>query len=254
MTDIRGPIEERLHHLTLGHLSRIEEYVPGQIQRAGSRESLLTELANDPVFSIFGLDSLEYIAATLSGGTITSIHRKLGDIYEQSVVVIFEEALGLTTEELEYSATIVVDEDPEERSIDAFVPFDRLDAQARERFENYCGNELARLTDTPQITFTGVGFEVRHCYQTGDSKRTRADLVMARHLLVSGILPLIPFFCSHSNRSVVKRYTGVWVVKEGLESYSMIRTLSGFDYLDFLQRNRDDFREPVINQLRSLTT
>ena len=48
--------------------------------------------------------------------------------------------------------------------------------------------------------------EVRHCYQTGDSKRTQADEAMARHLLVSGILPIMPLFCNQSNPGIIQRY------------------------------------------------
>ena len=49
------------------------------------------------------------------------------------------------------------------------------------------------------MNLVGVGMEVRHCYQTGDSKRTQADEAMARHFLVSGILPIMPLFCNQSN-------------------------------------------------------
>lgn len=95
--------------------------------------------------------------------------------------------------------------------------------------------------------------EVRHCYQTGDSKRTQADEAMARHLLLSGILPLMPLFCNQSNPGIVSRYRSVWVVKQGAEAYDMITTFSGFDFYDFLKRNRAEFRKPIIELLRSLT-
>jgi hypothetical protein len=108
------------------------------------------------------------------------------------------------------------------------------------------------LTATPHIELVGVAFEVRHCYQTGDSKRTQADEAMARHLLLSGILPVMPLFCSQSNPGIVSRYRSVWVVKEGLDAYALIRSLTGFDYLGFLKRNRSAFRRPIIELLRSL--
>lgn len=252
--DIRSPLEQVLFDVTLQHLSRLESYVPGPVKKAGrTKQTLLRRFEQDPVFSIFGLDSAEYIAAALSGGTITSIHRKLGDIYEDSVATIFSHALSLPAEGIRYTATIVVDDEPEARSIDAYVQFDQLAGATRQRVEAYCDAELSKLTAHPRVRLIGAGLEVRHCYQTGDSKRTRADLSMARHLIVSGILPLIPFFCNQSNRSVVSRYAGVWVVKEGMESYEMIRELSGFDYYDFLKRNREHFRQPVVKVLQSLT-
>ncbi len=252
--DIRSPLEQTLFDITLQHLAKLDSYIPGPVKKAGkAKHALLRRFEQDPVFSIFGLDSAEYIAAALSGGTITSIHRKLGDVYEDSVATIFAHALCLPAESIHYSATIVVDDEPETRSIDAYLQFDQLADQIRPRVEACCQAELSKLTARPQVRLVGAGLEVRHCYQTGDSKRSRADLSMARHLLVSGILPLIPFFCNQSNRSVVSRYAGVWVVKEGMGSYELIRELSGFDYYDFLRRNKGLFRQPVIKVLRNLT-
>lgn len=252
--DIRSALEQTLFDITTQHLAKLDSYIPGPVKKAGkAKEGLLQRYRQDPVFSIFGLDSAEYIAAALSGGTITSIHRKLGDIYEDSVATIFAHSLGLSAGDIHYSATIVVDDEPETRSIDAYLPFDKLSQPIRSNVETYCQGELIKLTARPQVQLIGAGLEVRHCYQTGDSKRARADLAMARHLFVSGILPLIPFFCSQSNRGVLSRYAGIWVVKEGMESYQLISELSGFDYHDFLHRNKEFFRQPVVKVLRSLT-
>ena len=71
--------------------------------------------------------------------------------------------------------------------------------------------------------------------------------------MLSGILPLMPLFCNQSNPGIVSRYRSVWVIKQGMESYDLIKTFSGYDLYDFLKRNREDFREPVIKLLRSLT-
>ncbi|HEU5407251.1 MAG TPA: hypothetical protein VFU48_05755, partial [Nitrospira sp.] len=116
----------------------------------------------------------------------------------------------------------------------------------------YCRAEIAKLTSDPKVNLIGVGMEVRHCYQTGDSKRTQADEALARHFLLSGILPVMPLFCNQSNPGIVSRYRSVWVIKQGIESYDLVKTFSGFDFYDFLKRNRDDFRKPVIDLLRSL--
>jgi hypothetical protein len=112
---------------------------------------------------------------------------------------------------------------------------------------------ISSVTASPQINLVGVGMEVRHCYQTGDSKRTQADEALARHFLVSGVLPLMPLFCNQSNPSIIQRYRSVWVIKQGRESYNMIKEFSGYDFLDFQTRNREDFRAPVLAMLRSIT-
>jgi hypothetical protein len=254
MPSINSPLDRSLYDIAMEHLAKLADYLPGPVKKAGGkREQLLRRYHDDPVYSIFGLDSNEYIGATLSGGTVTSIHRKLGDIYEGCVRAIFMHVFNLAADEVVYSATIRSGTTDETRSADSYLQFDRIPEGARSRVIEYCREELRQLTTSPQINLIGVGMEVRHCYATGDSKRTQADEAMARHLLVSGILPLMPLFCNQSNRGIVQRYRSVWVVKEGMESYDMIRELSGYDFYDFLKRNKKDFRRPVLDLLRSLT-
>ncbi len=254
MPNCRTEFEKQLHKMVMGHLARLANYIPGPVKKAGgTKEQLVRVYAKDPLFSIFGLDSQEYVAATLGGGTVTSIHRKLGDIYEDCVQAIFVNKLGLTPEQLTYTAKISSGIVDESRTADIYVQFDQIKSLARRKaIREACKAELRALADKPQINLIGIGMEVRHCYQTGDSKRAQADEAMARHLLVAGILPLMPLFCNQSSPSIIRRYKSVWVVKQGVDSYAIIRTLSGFDLLGFMKRNRIDFRKPVISKLKSL--
>jgi hypothetical protein len=254
MSSIKGPLDQKLYDITVAHLEKLADYLPGPVKKAGgTREHLLLRYRDDPVFNIFGLDSSEYVAATLSGGTVTSIHRKLGDIYEGCVRTIFMHVFNFTPDQITYSATIRSGDNEETRKADTYLQFDRLPKGARIRITKYAKNELRQLAATPQINLVGIGMEVRHCYQTGDSKRTQADEAMARHLLVSGILPIMPLFCNQSNPGIIQRYRSVWVTKQGMDSYNMVRKISTYDFYDFLNRNKDDFRKPVLNLLRSLT-
>ena len=166
---------------------------------------------------------------------------------------IFMTTLGQTPQQVGYSAVIVSGTAQETRTADAYLQFDRLDSSARKRISKWCKAELRKLAAEPKLRLVGIGMEIRHCYQTGDSKRTQADEAMARHLLVSGILPVMPLFCNQSNPTVIERYRSVWIVKQGMESYDMVRLFSGYDFFDFLKRNRDDFRQPIVKMLRSLT-
>jgi len=251
---IQSPLDQRLFDLTTAHLAKLVDYVPGPVKKAGAgKDALINTYHKDPLYSIWGLDSPEYVSAALSGGTITSIHRKLGDIYQDSVKTIFVTALGQKAADVNYSAIVTSGTKDETRSADAYLQFDKLKVPARRRVTAWCGTELERLTAKPQVKMIGVGMEIRHCYQTGDSKRTQADEAMARHLLVSGILPVMPLFCNQSNPGIVSRYRSVWIVKQGMESYDMIKVFTRYDYYDFLKRNRDDFRAPIIAMLRRLS-
>lgn len=248
-------LESRLREIVLGHLGKFKDYTPGPVKKAGgTKEHLLRAYAADPLFSIFGLDSPEYIAATLGGGTITSIHRKLGDTYEDVLQAVFQQQLGLTKADITYRAKIMSGTTEETRTADVYLQFDKIRNKSRRtKVEKACDAELHALAPNPKIELIGVGMEVRHCYQTNDSKRTQADEAMARHLLVAGILPVMPLFCNQSAPTIIRRYRSVWVIKEGMQSYDIIKLLSGFDLYDFMKRNREDFRKPVIETLRGLT-
>src|SRR5207244_5723079 len=140
--EIRSGLEQSLYALTMEHLAKLAAYIPGPVKKKGTREKLLLAYQQDPVFGIFGLDSLEYLAATLAGGTVTSIHRKIGDIYEACVKTIFMQALNQAPTDVTYSTVIRSGEEDEKRSADAYLQFDRLDAAARQRVSSYCVAEV----------------------------------------------------------------------------------------------------------------
>ena len=86
MPDIQSAFDQVMYELVMEHLGKLATYVPGPIKNAGGEKSkLLERYRADPLFSVFGLDTPEYLGATLAGGSVTSLHRKLGDIYEACV-------------------------------------------------------------------------------------------------------------------------------------------------------------------------
>src|SRR6266436_2634053 len=107
MPDIKNTLDQSLYDIAISHPTKIGEYLPGPFKKAGGTKALLmARYSEDPLFSIFGLDSTDYVGAAASGGTITSIHRKIGDIYEASVKTIFMHKLRQSAEQVTYSAII----------------------------------------------------------------------------------------------------------------------------------------------------
>lgn len=104
----------------------------------------------------------------------------------------------------------------------------------------------------PKVSPIAVGIEVRHCYQSADSKRAQADEAMAMHCAISGILPLMLVFCNQSNRSILRRYARLWYVREGMDSYNLVKQFSGFDYYEFLAQRKAAYRKYVIDVLSKL--
>jgi len=247
-------LQETLKSTVLRHLSRLERYEPAH-GRGTSRLSLIElkqAFADDPVYSIFGLDSPEYIAAALAGGTITSIHRKIGDAYEDCVRAIFSTQYQLTAEQVHYTAMISSGDRQLRHSLDVHFALEDLPQARRESWASYAESQLKQISPTPKVDIEAIGFEVRHCYQSADSKRVQADEAMARHCIVSGILPVMLIFCAQSNRSVVNRYRSLWVVTEGHASYDLVKVQTGFDFYSFLLANRESFRQPIVEMLKRL--
>jgi len=208
--------------------------------------------ADDPVYSIFGLDSPEYIAAAFAGGIITSIHRKIGDAYEDCVRIIFSTQYHLTAEQVRYTALISGGDRQLRRSLDVYFALKDIPRTQWESWTSYADAQLKQISPTPKVDIEAIGFEVRHCYQSADSKRAQADEAMARHCIVSGILPVMLIFCAQSNRSVITRYRSLWVVTEGHASYDLIKAQTGFDFYAFLLANKKSFRQPIVEMLKRL--
>ena len=247
-------LQQNLKAIILKHLSRLEQYKPAHGRGASklTAAELRETFAKDPVYSIFGLDSPEYIAATLAGGTITSIHRKIGDAYEECIRTIFLTQYRLTSEQTQYTAVISSGDRQRRRSLDVYLALNDLQAARRRSWARYAQECLEQISPAPQVRITAIGFEVRHCYQSADSKRVQADEAMARHCIVSGILPVMLIFCAQSNRSVINRYRSLWIVSEGLESYELVKTQTGFDFYAFLLAHKEEFRQPVVRMLKRL--
>jgi len=247
-------LEDSLYSAILKHLSKLERYAPAHGRshdRLGAAD-LARAFSSDPVYSIFGLDSPEYISAALAGGTITSIHRKIGDAYEECVRIIFAHQYQLDANQLRYSAMISSGDRPLRRSLDAYFALASIPATYRESWASYALERLKEVSPSPKLAIEAIGLEVRHCYQSADSKRVQADEAMGRHCIVSGILPVMLVFCEQSNQGVMSRYRSIWVVVQGYGAYDLMQAQTGFDFYAFLLAHRDAFRQPVIETLGRL--
>ena len=199
------------------------------------------EYSRDPLFSRFNLDTQEFVLAKSGGGLVTSIHRKVGDLIEKNVQHVFRERTGI--DEITYDADILVDGEPKTRELDALLLIDEVDGgDATARLRKVLDEDGDGLGDVRSLAdFTegstewrGMGFEIRHCYQSADSKRAQADIAMADHLKSENIMPVMLIFCEDSNQDVISRYRNYMFVYEGKNSFELVERLTGFDYAAFL--------------------
>jgi hypothetical protein len=206
--------------------------------RVGATNSEMKRYKTDPVFSLFMMDSKDVVEARARGALVMSITRKLGDLYEHCVKEILKNQLGLNDSQIKYSAHI----DEETRSLEARVLLDEIEDEKRKLKVKQVMEALAgekKLKYHNRTEFAGIGFEVRYCYQIGDSKRIQADLHMADHLFSDNILPVMLIFCSTSLEDPVDRFRkrSYWTVLEGRATYSLLEALTGFDFYSFLKED-----------------
>jgi len=217
-------IEEKLREIIHHHLSVVLEYDPFErFDGICDKESFLEMIGNDPAFAPFFLDHPKYVTARIGGNLITSLHRKLGDMYEEIFKTLLADKFQLPEEEFSYSLMLNIDGKSQKRSTDGLIKYSSLSRKDKSQLKNIFSQDS-----------TGMGFEVRSCYQIGDSKRIQADRDMAVALKEKGIDPVMLIFCTSSLKSPVKRLAKYWTIFEGENTFGFIRGLTGFDLYSFL--------------------
>lgn len=194
---------------------------------------------SDPAFSPFFLNREKYVTARFGGNLITSLHRKLGDIYEAMIQVTLSEKLEISIEDLKHSLLISIDGEDQERSTDGIILLSKVsNMKLRHALSSYITEER----------YVGVGLEIRSCYQIGDSKRIQADRDMALALQRENIQPIMLVLCITSLTSPVRRLSRYWSLLEGMKAFEFVRKVSGFDLYSFLEGQKD-FIQPFINEI-----
>ena len=189
----------------------------------------------DPVFSVFQMDTKEIVTSRTSNGQIMSITRCLGTAYEKMAQETIMSGLGLTLEQIEYSATI----QGEERVLECRILFSDISNNLiRSKVEKLASNYAKdKKFKGNKGKFIGLAFEMRYCYQIGDSKRIQADDHMAQHLFSENILPIMLVFCSTALQTPIIHFRNKskWIVLEGHNSYKFLKSLTEFDLHTFLK-------------------
>ncbi len=223
-------IEDSVRKIIVHSLSKISEF-DGYKKFDGvvNPEHFKEMMKKDPAFSPFSLDRDKYVIARIGGNLITSIHRKLGDLYEEIIIELLHEKYKFEKSYLKYSLDIVIDGKEQERTTDGrIILSDVQDIQSREKVEQLIIGD-----------YEGLALEVRSCYQIGDSKRIQADEHMATALKQLNVEPKLVIMCNTSLVSPVKRLKKHWTVYQGKESFDFIHQLTDFNLYDFLMDNQN---------------
>ena len=220
-------INTKLRAVIQENLSVVLDYDPyKRFEGIETTEDFQALLKSDPAFAPFFLDHPKYVTARIGGNLITSLHRKLGDLYEGLFQVLLTEKLNVPESDLGYAVEIRINREAQQRSTDGLI-----------RFANYSDAEQTRLSQLARIEgVVGMAFEVRSCYQIGDSKRIQADRDLALSLKGNQIEPIMLIFCVTSLPDPVRRLSNYWNIYEGKNAFDFVYELTQFDLYEFLRQ------------------
>ena len=137
-----------------------------------------------------------------------------------------KEKLNVPESDLEHAVEIRVNGETQQRSTDGLI-----------RFVNYPGADQIRLSQLAKIEgVVGMAFEVRSCYQIGDSKRIQADRDLALSLKRDQVEPIMLIFCVTSLPGPVRRLSNYWSIYEGKNAFDFVYELTQFDLYKFLRQ------------------
>ena len=221
-------LQNSLRAIITENLEKVLSFDPFKhLEGVQTKEDFARMLESDPAFAPFFLATPKYIAARIGGNLITSLHRKLGDLYQALFLCLLEEQLQLPKSSLAFTLEIEIDGRKRRRSTDGMIPHAALQSADRER--------LTALLDLAKV---GTAFEVRSCYQIGDSKRIQADRDIALALKALEIEPIMLIFCTTSLKSPVAHTGEFWRLYEGHATFEFVKRLTDFDLGAFLQQER----------------
>ncbi len=223
------------------HLGMIAKYNPYQnFAGVNDRDAFADRIANDPAFAAFGFSDARYVTARIGGNLITSLHRKIGSMYEEMFQYLLTCRFDLSAADLSFAVDVAIGNRTQTRSTDGLLPKERI------------GNLDLPLPHNWAQQAQGIAFEVRSCYQIGDAKRIQADWDMALALKVADIVPVMLIFCNTSLKSPVVRLRKSWNLFEGKETFTFVNTLTGFDLYSFMQTHRGQLSAPIAAALAKL--
>lgn len=221
-------LQDSLRAIIVKNLEKVLDFDPFKhIEGVRTKEDFARMLENDPAFAPFLLATPRYVAARIGGNLVTSLHRKLGDLYQELFLHLLEKRFQIPQSNLRFTLEIEIDGKKQKRSTDGMIAHAALQQADRER--------LSALLD---FTKVGTAFEVRSCYQIGDSKRIQADRDIAMALKAREIEPVMLIFCATSLKSPVTRLGEFWQLYEGHATFEFVRALTQFDLRAFLQQEQ----------------
>ena len=99
--------EKEVLKIAISNIRRVLEFSPYKsysgISNRGDFQNLI---ANDPAFGALGLDDERYVIARVGGNLVTSLHHKIGDLYEGIFAYLLKETYCVGSDELHFGVEV----------------------------------------------------------------------------------------------------------------------------------------------------
>jgi hypothetical protein len=88
--------EDELLNIAIKNIRKVLEFAPYKsYSGVNNRDEFKQLISNNPAFGMLGLDDDRYIIARVRGNLVTSLHRKLGDMYETLFTYLLKDSFSL---------------------------------------------------------------------------------------------------------------------------------------------------------------
>lgn len=195
--------DEKYLGIVLSPIRVCANYKPkfGQRNEKGySLEDFQKLYQSDPFYNWFGLDNPLMYSAHKAAGGMTSVYRQIGIGCEALVRQIFQDCLGLTNEDSNWSYDVPVSKDKKRTLyLDGRIPLESIvNPTEKSRVVEWLEEATKSMQIEPKVasSLTGAVFEVRQGYKSKDSKRQNADLANAA-TAVNGKINCTDWGCGH---------------------------------------------------------
>lgn len=119
--------EAELLNLAITNIRKVLDFSPYKSYIGiKNREQFQQLIARDPAVGVLGLDDERYIIARVGGNLVTSLHRKLGDMYEALFSYLLKESFGLNESDLHFSVQFQIGDRIQVRSTDGLIRRDKF--------------------------------------------------------------------------------------------------------------------------------
>lgn len=261
------PSDEAYLRLILDALAVCHQYRPkfGKGRRSGyTLDEFRAMYQADPFYSWFGLDSPLVYAAHKAAGGITSVYRQIGIACERLIRQVFQDALGLTSDDAEWSYQVRAARGRERTlSLDARIPLEGIRNESRRatvRQWLIAAAGEARVSKRAIAGLNGAVFEVRQGYKSKDSKRQNADIGNAANAYAHSYLPVVLLLSGQIDSDIEERYARAqWTILRGVldgkpwdSCYVFSKDVLGYDLAGFFQRNSPEIKGEVQRIIQDL--